>query len=152
MDRCNRCNQLKDKSEFVNSKGKKSPLCIKCRKDKNEQAKRYYRKWTSTDDERRKRLKRGRRNAALRRKYGISLETFEEMFAVQKGKCGICEQTLLTSSQKGWGGKREACVDHNHADGKVRGLLCRGCNLALSMIEDKDFQTKSNQYLSKFET
>lgn len=151
MEICNRCNKLKDSSEFVTVKKKKSTRCTKCRSDRNRQAKSYYRKWQTESDERRAVFKRRNRNASLKRKYGIDLKTFEEMFESQRGLCGICRQQLLISSQKGWGGKKEACVDHNHSTGKVRGLLCRGCNLALSMIEDKTFQGLSNQYLSKFE-
>ena len=142
MDKCNRCNKPKAKDGFTR--------CINCRKDKNKQAKRYYKKWNTLTDERRAFFKRRNRNAALKRKYGISLEVYEEIFASQKGFCGICGQELINNKQKGWGGKREPCVDHDHKTGKVRGILCRGCNLALSMIEDQDFQQKSNQYLSKF--
>ncbi len=143
MDKCNRCKKEKDNDGFTR--------CLNCREKRNLQAKRYYEKWSLLTDERRKHFKRRNRNAALVRKYGITIEEYELKFSEQKGLCGICKQDLIENKQKGWGGKKEPCVDHCHKTGKVRGILCRGCNLALSMIEDKDFQKKSNQYLSKFE-
>lgn len=150
MDKCNRCKKFKDTSEFIIQSGK-STRCVKCRKDRNEQAKKYYKKRSTLSDKEKNYFKRRNRNASLKRKYNIDIETYEQMLKEQDNLCGICEQSLITNSQKGWGGKREACVDHNHKSGKVRGILCRGCNLALSMIENKIFQQKSNQYLSKFE-
>jgi hypothetical protein len=146
MDICKRCKKFS-----VIDKG--FTRCSKCRKERNKQAKRYYRKWhdESTNPERTLRIKRRNRNATLKRQYGITIEDFDKMFAEQKGLCGICRNEMTINSKRGWGGKHEVCVDHNHQTGKVRGLLCRGCNLQLSMIEDMSFRKKATQYLSKLE-
>ncbi len=45
------------------------------------------------------------------------------------------------------GNKRRLAVDHNHKTGKVRGLLCRICNLKLHAIEDVGFAGKAQLYL-----
>jgi hypothetical protein len=146
MDICKRCKKPMDiDSGFTK--------CIKCREEKNKQAKIYYRKWhdESMNPERTLRIKRRNRNATLKRQYGITIDDFDKMFANQKGLCGICQNEMTINSKRGWNGKQEACVDHDHQTGKVRGLLCRGCNLQLSMIEDTSFRKKANQYLSKLE-
>jgi hypothetical protein len=65
------------------------------------------------------------RDAWLRKKYGISLDIFNEMFESQKGACKICFRAGLT-----------LCVDHCHETGKVRGLLCRRCNYGLGYFSD----------------
>lgn len=43
---------------------------------------------------------------------------------VQDGRCAIC------------GKKRKLCVDHCHDTGRIRGLLCRHCNMALGLLGD----------------
>ena len=58
-------------------------------------------------------------------KYGISTSEFEALVARQAGRCPICD--LPTS---------RLVIDHDHATGIVRGLLCGPCNLALGHFRD----------------
>ena len=53
--------------------------------------------------------------------YGLSRADYDALLAHQRGVCAIC------------GGRRTYAldVDHDHATGKVRGLLCRQCNRRL---------------------
>lgn len=69
------------------------------------------------------------KNAYLKRSYGIDLAQYNQMFTDQKGCCLGCErhQTELN---------RTLCVDHCHATGKVRGLLCQECNRVLGMVQE----------------
>jgi hypothetical protein len=54
------------------------------------------------------------------------------MYNEQAGVCKACEEPIPYVGQ-------DVNVDHCHASGKVRGLLCRGCNGALGMLgEDPD--------------
>lgn len=46
----------------------------------------------------------------------------------QKGRCAICRHKPQPGTH--------LCVDHCHATGVVRGLLCRGCNLGLGCFKD----------------
>lgn len=69
------------------------------------------------------------RIAHLKKNYGITLDQYDEMFAKQKGVCAICSQPEVS--------KREyLCVDHDHASGRVRGLLCHDCNIGLGKFKD----------------
>lgn len=157
MIKCKTCKKDKEDSEFVTLKGKPSVRCIICRKERNKQATKFYHKWHDEQiangrkyyHENRERYKFIRRRAALKRKYGITPEQYDLMFKKQNGKCGICDNPFVENNKKGWGSKKEPCVDHDHKTGKVRGILCRGCNLSLSMIEDENFILKSNQYLKQ---
>ena len=40
----------------------------------------------------------------------------------QCSNCPICYRDLLEMKQ------RDICLDHNHKNGKIRAVLCRGCN------------------------
>lgn len=84
-------------------------------------------------------------NTWLRRihNFGISKREFDVMYANQGGKCGICKAILSDVS---------AAVDHDHDSGKIRGLLCRPCNLKLCVVEDESFVTSSREYLKCSET
>jgi hypothetical protein len=64
----------------------------------------------------------------LKKKYGITIEQYDVLFQVQNGVCAICKRPERL--------KKNLAVDHNHETGKVRGLLCTQCNLALSHISE----------------
>jgi Autographiviridae endonuclease VII len=61
------------------------------------------------------------------RRYGITLERFDELVREQNNRCAICEVDL--------GDGRRRQIDHDHATKRVRALLCPGCNGALGHIE-----------------
>lgn len=58
------------------------------------------------------------RNKRLSRSEYVALLTF------QKGVCAICEQSQIL------------CIDHDHTNDQVRGLLCKKCNSALGLLGD----------------
>ena len=58
-------------------------------------------------------------------KYGLTRVQYEEMQTAQGHKCLICQTTTDNLH-----------LDHNHATGKVRGLLCNLCNLGLGLFKD----------------
>ena len=66
----------------------------------------------------------------LKRCYGLTLNEYNEMLKEQDHKCATCGTTEA-------GGKHgKFMVDHSHNTGKVRGLLCKSCNIALGEIKD----------------
>lgn len=65
--------------------------------------------------------------AAMRRfKYGLSSSDLDARKESQNHGCGLCGDSL---------GNRFH-VDHDHTTGKVRGLLCGGCNTGLGHFKD----------------
>lgn len=60
--------------------------------------------------------------------YGLRPGDFEKLMAFQGGKCFICHRA--------YGKTRRLCVDHDHATGKVRGLLCKSCNTIMGRLRD----------------
>ena len=95
----------------------------------------------------RQRHPRKARNNDLKKKYGITLEQYEQMLADQGGVCAICG-----NPEPVWDKKvnrlRALSVDHCHTTGKVRGLLCTGCNQGLGNFkENPDRLAKAISYL-----
>jgi len=80
--------------------------------------------------------------ARIRRKYGLSTEELEAMQLAQGGLCAICHKSS----------KKKLCIDHSHATGQVRGLLCGKCNTLLGLASDSvELLTSAIEYLKKFQ-
>jgi recombination endonuclease VII len=76
----------------------------------------------------------------LRQVYGISKDEYETMVARQGGVCGICKRPPV----------EPLLVDHCHATGKVRKLLCRKCNTVLGFCrDDHRLLTAAADYLTQ---
>lgn len=81
----------------------------------------------------------------LRRKFGLTLEAYDDLLAGQGGRCGICETT--DTAPWDW-----FCVDHDHDTGAVRGLLCHPCNVAIGQTgDDVEVLRKAVAYLERFQ-
>ena len=69
---------------------------------------------------------------SLLARYGITHEDYLTMLDKQGGKCVICGTDDLSKYKV-----KYFDVDHNHATGQVRGLLCRDCNVTTGVVENK---------------
>lgn len=59
--------------------------------------------------------------------YGITDWQLERLMEIQGEGCAVCRKDF---------GDGKVCVDHDHATGEVRGLLCSQHNLAISRLGD----------------
>jgi hypothetical protein len=82
----------------------------------------------------------------LMRRYGITIEDYDRLVKLQENKCAICGGEF---QKMGW---NRPCVDHCHRTNKVRGILCRRCNISLHYIEDFKFLEAAQDYLRVNET
>jgi len=120
---------------------------------RNEHTKAYRKRNPEVISEIRKRTdakrKQSRREKELLNKYGLSFEDYTRLVIEQEGVCAICK---CPEKQLGKGGAiRPLNVDHCHTTGKVRGLLCAGCNLALGNLNDNiDSLLSAVSYLRKY--
>jgi len=76
------------------------------------------------------------------KKLGATLEDYNRMFELQQGMCAICSKHQSSLKQK-------LVLDHNHATGKIRDLLCSHCNTRLGYFENKVYATNMINYLDK---
>lgn len=88
-----------------------------------------------------------KREGHLRRKYGMTSAEFEAMAVKQHGKCKVCREP---PSAGRWSRKYRLHVDHDHTSGRVRGLVCYRCNMAIGFLRDSPKLARSvAKYLEK---
>lgn len=67
-----------------------------------------------------------KRRENLRQTYGLTPEQVDDMVEAQGFLCATCGTDV----------REDPCVDHCHDTNRVRGILCRRCNLALGLALD----------------
>ena len=90
------------------------------------------------------------RDLAYQRKFGITIEEYNNLFDLQKGVCKLCNCPETKVNRKSTGLVKRLAVDHCHSSGKVRGLLCQDCNVGLGSFKDNiEVIQKAIKYLKE---
>jgi len=113
MKICSSCGEAKDESDFHKNKNSPDSLRYMCKTCNGLHA----------------------RDGKLKREYGISLACYKRIEKIQGGLCLICGKPETATHPK-FGTLKHLAVDHDHSNGKVRGLLCSRCNQGLGMFLD----------------
>lgn len=81
-------------------------------------------------------------NRHRKQSYGIDEEIYFELVNAQNGTCLICgDKPSINLS-----------VDHNHKTGKIRGLICNPCNIAIAKAKDSpEILRAMADYLEKYD-
>lgn len=119
---CKVCGVAKDTAEFsykphgvLNCQ----TVCKAC--DRVRQA-RQFQEWKTTGQ-----YREFRRKQTLR-EYGMTPAEYAALLHEQSGVCAICGRPPEDG--------KSLCVDHDHGTGRVRGLLCKPCNLVIGNAQD----------------
>jgi hypothetical protein len=81
------------------------------------------------------------------RLYGLTSVTLPAFYEGHGGKCGICGGT---ESPTQWG--HRLMIDHDHATGALRGLLCTTCNTGVGYFADDPVRLEAAAaYLRSFD-
>ena len=81
------------------------------------------------------------RHYHLSQKYGIGAPEVSELIKQQGGTCAVCRERPAEQ------------VDHDHQSGRVRGVLCGGCNAGLGQFgDDPDIIRRAIEYLIHWST
>ncbi|OHC97328.1 MAG: hypothetical protein A2792_15785 [Sphingomonadales bacterium RIFCSPHIGHO2_01_FULL_65_20] len=125
---CARCSTQKPETAFQRRGDKLQSWCRDCsnayRREKG------YRGHKPPTEQKRK--------WQIKARYGLTPADVDRMIAEQGGACAICT-----------GPMERPCIDHCHATGKVRGILCHRCNVRLSAIDDLAYRTAAIAYLER---
>lgn len=146
---CKRGHQFTDENTYLHENKNRERASRNCRICTRDRLRRYRRvnheKVVAYDkkyyDNNREKIIAYKRKHRLNSFYQITEEDFESMYKSQNGQCAICLIHMEFNSK--------IHIDHSHKTGKVRGLLCKKCNLALGFIENEEFRKKAIIYLEK---
>jgi hypothetical protein len=142
---CCICEIRKSFDEFYNMNNKGDKKSYRCKICDDLASK----KWKNNNTER---AKESSRRRTIKFKYNIELSVYDDMLKRQSGCCAICETSKSTSTY-GKNISPHFAIDHDHATGRIRGLLCNNCNRALGLFGDSVVVLKNaTKYLSKHET
>ena len=143
---CSKCHEPKDTSEFSPSARHRSglfPWCKTCKaayqtkfrdaipKEVLAEQNAAWRAKRDSDRDARARFLADSTAYSLHVRYGITRHEVVELAAFQKEVCAICGNPPDVTKKRGG-----LHVDHDHATGKVRGLLCEPCNQGLGFFRD----------------
>ena len=147
MPSCNKCGiELTDENWATSYKKTGLHKCKNCRTD-------TFRKWVSDKKEKRNQQSRDRykkdpekirrqnkewadnnkdkvRSSKRKQLYKLTDIEYTKLLKSQNNKCWICKEKF----------EEVPHIDHNHNTGKVRGLLCRNCNLGLGHFIDSMYR------------
>lgn len=148
MKRCRKCKVEKPLVKFHRDKTRKDghvATCAECRlayskehhaknktkinKRMREYAKVHRDSYTKRQKKWRLKNPKKHKSQVLKMEYGITLEDYIKLLDLQSGGCGICGK--LPDSEEPY-----LAVDHSHETQKVRGILCRDCNLGVGHFKD----------------
>lgn len=136
---CPKCKKIKLLEEFNKSNGDFSPHCTLCCR---ELSKKYYN--PKKNSEKYNDNKDAVRDDRLKRKFGITLNEYNEKLFSQEEQCAICGKSVENNG-------KALAVDHNHNTGEVRGLLCNNCNVAVGFVDENiDIARKMIKYLERW--
>lgn len=133
---CSKCQETKSFTEFHRHAKKPSGYrseCKACNKayrstpEAKARAALRSKDWRQRNPESRRVT---RKKAMLKSFYGLTLEEFQIMRDAQQNKCRICGKDGSDEP------KGTLAVDHCHATGEIRGLLCLHCNQGLGHFQD----------------
>lgn len=122
--KCGCCKELRLAVEFSKTVNAHDGLYAYCRECDKSLQKARTEQYRTEDPEGWKR----RRAAAVRKyRYGVTDSEYSLLAEAQEYGCAICGQGDQSE---------DLCVDHNHATGEVRGLLCKKCNSGIGLLGD----------------
>jgi len=147
---CSKCKEIKSLDAFYQASRSKDGLTGECKECRQL----TWRKWKAANPDKiatynrvRRECNRAAENRAYRQTeagrrsmlrgrlkavYGLSFEEYERLVKQQEGRCAICGKEPSGTGHY----DQRLHVDHDHSTGKIRGLLCLQCNIAIGAFDE----------------
>lgn len=141
MKRCVTCDVEKPIEDFHRHKSRpdgRASQCVECGRARYAEMAARRRARMEADPDYAARVRSWGRDYRRRMRdvrYGVEEGTVEALTQIQGGRCAACGRTADEVACAGKSGER-LHVDHDHATGFVRGMLCKKCNSALGLVDD----------------
>lgn len=129
MKLCTKCGENKSLEEFSKNARRKDGRQVWCKKCAHARRAEWARENPS-------------KITAYRRldKYGLTPEQYQNLLNEQNGLCAICSADLSSVTPH---------IDHDHATGRVRGVLCQFCNIMIGWYEQIRDHERVQKYLNE---
>jgi hypothetical protein len=121
--RCTKCGVEKPSEAFSRDRTAKDGKTHRCKQCAIATSQIHRLKWHTKDPRHYERLE-------LTRKFGLTLAEYDRMLEQQNGRCAICRTETPGRNRSRF------LIDHDHATGRVRGLLCNACNMGIGQLGD----------------
>lgn len=143
---CTICHKSRRLSNYSNHKGTFDKLNYVCKPCVNKKSKIWRKKNAQRVKENNRKFRNNIRESELKKKYNLTLQSRQVLLESQNNKCAICSCDINFYTM----GKGQFAVDHCHRTNKVRGILCRRCNVCIGMFNDEaDTIMKASEYLKR---
>lgn len=142
-----RAEQIKSRLMDANYAQRLREKQVRYRKTKSSERKQYAHEYNRRPEVRKRKLETSTRY--LERKKG---PLYQKLVSLQGGEvCAICRREPPVIVRKKRGVCKKLYVDHCHASGVIRGLLCHNCNFGLGYFKDDPERLFSAiEYLRRF--
>ena len=153
---CPSCEEVKEIHFFGKDSSRSDGLRYHCKvcnnskssmwqKENRARKNEYQRNWNKENPEK-------LRKSHVKQLYGLSWDSYTDLYTKQEGSCKICGTSLpLYNEFFSTDNARAIVVDHCHISGAVRGLLCNQCNKGLGHFSDNVERLKrAVLYLEEF--
>lgn len=152
---CRRCTSTKRCSEMSNANRNlhgHTTICASCAaadarkwsKNNRERSRNRKREWNQRNKDRVQATtklwiqnnKEYIRDRDLRKKYGISADTYDRMVEQQNDLCAVCDRPCSSGYRLSVDHDHRCCSEETSCGDCVRGLVCGSCNRGLGLFND----------------
>ena len=130
-------NKMRERKYYRNNKEKRKAESKEYYQNNKDYFKDYYQKnkehMKAYRDKNREKINKQKKEGYFKKNYNLTIDDYNKRVEQQNNKCAICGNEETNTFK---GKVVNLSVDHNQKTGKVRGLLCKDCNVSLGNLNE----------------